>query len=115
MNSSTRTFVWMLISLAIAGLTITLLTAVLVGADNTNAIRDTQRGNSEVLRLIRSCTTPGQECFERGQRQTADAVADINRVAIIAAACADKPRRQSVEQIQSCVIARLARSTDRRP
>lgn len=110
MNPSARNFMWVAVALLAASLTITLLVATLVGADNTNTIRQAQRDNAETLRLIRSCTSPGMECFERGQKQTAEAVADINRVAIIAAACADKPNRQTVEQIQSCVITRLARA-----
>lgn len=110
MNTNARSLSWVIICLLVAALTVTMLTATIIGADNTNTIRTSQRANAETLRLIRSCTTPGQDCFERGQRQTADAVADINRVAIFAAACADKPRRQTVEQIQSCVIARLSRS-----
>jgi hypothetical protein len=108
MNSNVRTFGWVLIALLVAALTVTMLTATIVGADNTNIIRQAQRDNAETLRLIRSCTTPGQECFDRGQERTANVVADINRVAVFAAACADKPRRQTVQQIQSCVIARLA-------
>ena len=113
MTPSARPFAWMLVALLTAALGITVVAASLTSADNTNAIRQVQSGNQETLRLIRSCTTPGQECFERGQEQTANAVADINRVAVYAAACADRPRKQTVEEIQSCVIARLAESDER--
>jgi len=108
MNPKARSLTWALVALLVGGIVVLQLVATLVGTDNTTTIRQTQHDNAETLRLIRSCTSPGQECFERGQRQTATAVADINRVAIFAAACADRPAQQTVEQIQSCVIARLA-------
>jgi hypothetical protein len=60
---------------------------------------------------IASCTTPGQPCFERAQRQTGQAVASINRVVILAAACAVGRTGTVVEiqtAIQACVINRLA-------
>jgi hypothetical protein len=61
--------------------------------------------------LIKSCTTPGQPCYARGQSQTADAVGNINRVVILAAACAVGKHGTSPQieaQIQSCVIDGLA-------
>lgn len=74
----------------------------------TDQIREAQKGNVSTVQLIRDCTTPGRRCYERSQKTTGDAVASINRVSVYAAACADRPRRQTVEQIQSCVIDRLA-------
>jgi hypothetical protein len=71
-------------------------------------IREAQKPNTQALKVITDCTTPGRACYERSQKQTGEAVASINRVSVIAAACADKPQRQTVEQIQSCVIDRLA-------
>jgi len=108
MNPKARNLTWALVALLVAGIVVLQLVATLIGTDNTTTIRQAQHDNAETLRLIRSCTTPGKECFDRGQKQTAGAVADINRVAIFAAACADRPAQQTVEQIQSCVIARLA-------
>lgn len=110
MNTNTRTFAWVIVCLLAAALTVTLLTATIVGADNTNTIRQSQRDNAEALYLIRSCTTPGMECFDRGQKQTADAVADINRVAVYAAACADKPGVQGRSEIFACVVRALAKA-----
>jgi hypothetical protein len=61
---------------------------------------------------IASCTTPGQPCYERAQKQTGQAVANINRVVILAAACAvgkTGTTAQIETQIQACVIDGLAR------
>lgn len=83
-------------------------------------IRETQVTNvkrtansNRTLAAIEDCTQPAGECFKRGQRRTAGAVADINRVVILAAACSvglpsdlTVGKRQS--EIQQCVIDRLA-------
>jgi hypothetical protein len=71
---------------------------------------------------ILDCTDPGDpktgrpvgKCYRDGQERTANAVGDINRVIILAAACsAGLPQGLSVQQreneIESCVIDRLAR------
>jgi hypothetical protein len=69
--------------------------------------------NRVTLQTIRDCTEQGGKCNARGQEQTASAVADINRVVILAAACASGlPLGLSVDaresRIQFCVIQRLA-------
>lgn len=69
----------------------------------------------EQAETIKSCTSTDGECAKRNRKQTADLVADINRISIIAAACADQPAQQTVEQIQSCVIAKLAAEDRRQP
>jgi hypothetical protein len=92
----------------VAALVVTQLTATLVGADTTQTIRESQKASQETLRIIRSCTTPGAECFDRGQQQTADAVEDINRVAVFAAVCADKRGVQGEGEIYACVVRLLA-------
>lgn len=112
MNTNVRTFTWVVITLLAAALTITLLTATIVGADNTATIRQAQRESAESLQIIRSCTTPGMQCFDEGQKRTADAVADINRVAVYAAACADKPGVQGRDEIYACVVRSLAKADD---
>jgi hypothetical protein len=103
----------MLVALLSAALVVVAVTAAVVGADNSQAIRSTSRDNAEALRLIKSCTTPGQECFERGQKQTAEAVADINRVTVYAAACADLPGVQGQAEIYACVVEKLAEDDGR--
>lgn len=37
---------------------------------------------------IEDCTTPGGECYERGQSQTTQAVGDIGKLSVYASACA---------------------------
>lgn len=91
------------------------LTAVISSAMTTTQVRQTQQVNTkkadartQTLALVRDCVTPGGKCYERGQRQTAAAVADINRVTVLAAACADKPAQQTQDEIYACVVRRLA-------
>ncbi len=65
---------------------------------------------------IHSCVTPGEPCFRRAQQQTAGAVASINQVVILAAACAvGKTGSVGAIQIaiQNCVIEGLARQNAR--
>lgn len=84
-------------------------------AEDQGAAAVRGRGIASTAEQIESCTTPGRPCFERGQRQTASAIETINRVTILAAACADQPRRQTVEQIQFCVLRRLAAAKEPKP
>lgn len=63
---------------------------------------------------ILDCTDPTGTCYHNSQKRTAEAVGNINRVVVLAAACSvglspqlSVAERQS--QIQSCVIDRLAR------
>jgi len=101
-----------------------LLVAVLVLMTRTWAltdqIRESQKTNTgtleatqKTLDAVEDCTQPTGECFQRGQKRTASAVGDINRVVILASACSvGLDTRLSVEQrqaeIQQCVIDRLA-------
>jgi hypothetical protein len=71
-------------------------------------IRATQKTNTNTVDLIRDCTEPKGKCFQRGQDQTAGAIADINQVTVYAAACASKVPGQTAEQIQRCVVRLLA-------
>lgn len=80
--------------------------------------RERGRENHELLTTIRSCTEPTGTCYQSGQKRTASAVADINRVVILAAACATGlPEGLTVSErqtaIQSCVITRLASSNSK--
>jgi hypothetical protein len=115
-----RNFAWAVASVTAAVLVIVVVTAVLVSAAKSSAIRDTQVTNTQTLdntdqtlKLIQSCTTPGEECYEDGQRRTAQAVGDINRVIVLAAACSvgldpQLPVAERQTQISSCVIQRLS-------
>ena len=88
------------------------LTATLTAAFKATAIRGTQESNtvkvdvqSETLKLVKDCVTPGGVCYERGQRQTASAVGALNDGAKIsaaaAAACAAQPDIQQAPNVQS--------------
>lgn len=93
-----------------------------VGAllDLTHEVRATQlEGTPTGQRLLTSadrildCTNPEGQCYKDSQKRTAQAVGDINRVIVLAAACSvGLDREMSVERrqivIQECVINRLA-------
>lgn len=96
---------------------VTIILGVLVAlaaqsASTTHAIRETQVDNHTLLDTINDCTQPSGDCYMRGQKRTGDAVASINRVVILASACA-VGKTGTVAKIQSdiqqCVIDRLAR------
>jgi hypothetical protein len=102
---------WALFGIAVGGLIGSLLLGVVV----VGQIRAAQVGrtpqnekNDETLALIKDCTEPAGDCFKKAQARTAKAVGDINRVIVIAAACASKPVEQSVTEIADCVTRRLA-------
>lgn len=116
----TRRQWWRSAGYALAGLCVGLVVVLLLSlvvktTSVVTTIRGTQetntqitRTNAETLRIIKSCTTPGQSCYDRGQKATAGAVASINRVVILAAACASQHRGESVARVQTCVLNRLA-------
>lgn len=84
------------------------------------SIRNTQlEGTPTGKRLLAAsdrildCTEADGECYQKGQKQTAKAVGDINRVVILASACSVglDPKMPILERqtvIQNCVIQRLA-------
>jgi hypothetical protein len=84
------------------------------------AIRQTQiEGTPTGQRLLKAsdrildCTDPKGKCFQESQKRTANAVGDINRVVVLAAACSvglnrHLPVAERQSRIQSCVIDRLA-------
>lgn len=90
----------------------------------TQAVRDTQlEGTPTGRKLVASadrildCTEPEGECFKQGQERTAKAVGDINRVIVLAAACAaglpdGLSDNQRVIRTQQCLIDQLAMDKD---
>lgn len=103
-------------------LVIIAVASVCISAVTASKIRETQTKNSpllvstnKTLQIIEDCTTPGMPCYDRGQAATASAIGDINRVAIIAAACASGPVEVSVAEITNCVIGRLAAESGDKP
>lgn len=109
------------LGMAVTAVIVAVIAAALSSAVTTDQIRDTQVDNTEkndkqtqVLKIIRSCTSPGGECYERSQRRTAKAVGDIGRYVLLSAACAaavsaDEPVDQRIAAITDCVMKRLAR------
>lgn len=112
-------------TIVLRNLTIALVVLFTVGllvtvAWTTVTIRESQVANTEArkssdrtLAAIQDCTQPNGKCYRRGQSQTADAVGNINRVVILAAACSvGLDQRLSVGDrqaaIQQCVIDRLS-------
>lgn len=117
-----RHVLWAVVALLVVGVLVVVASAVVVSAVKSTSIRETQTANTpllentnETLKIIRECTTPGEPCYDRGQRRTATLVRDLTnnltRVSAYAAACADQPRQQSTDEIFACVVARLAEAT----
>lgn len=110
----TRLFV--LVCVAVCG--VVLYVSLAIAADTNEvvtSVQDQQEANTGVVKGIEglaekidSCTDPKGACTKRGQKSTAEAIGDINRITAIAAACADQAGQQSLEQIQACIIAELA-------
>lgn len=110
----------------LAGLLILLViaaigqTRTLVGSirhqqqSNVSTLTSTQqaaRDAARTARLVKSCVDPDGQCFKDAQSKTAAAVASINQVVVLAAACAvDQHGTVAHVQtaIQTCVINRLA-------
>lgn len=112
---SRRQAVWTVAGMAAASLLIIVVASVVISATMSARIRDTQVTNTGTLKatertlaIVEDCTTPGSECFQEGQRRTAAAIADINRVTVYAAACADRPGVQGQSEIYACVVESLA-------
>lgn len=123
MNLTQRQALWTFVALLVGGLVVSVVTATVVSAvkstsiqQNTNENTSLLQNTDETLKIIRGCTTPGEDCYDRGQRSTAAIVADLTndltRVTAYAAACADQSGVQGEEEILACVVSRLAR--DRR-
>ena len=119
MNLTRRQVLWSVVALAVALLVVVVASAVVVSAVKSTSIRETQTQNTdllektdETLQIMRGCTTPGEECYDRGQRRTAELVAhltsDLTRVSAYAAACADQAGVQTEDQIFACIVRRLA-------
>lgn len=104
-TGSRRWFVWLVLGLAAAGLVVYVLYSILQAAQTTKSIRDTQQ-------TVKACTTPGQPCYERSQRQLAATVSGLTtanrRSAAAAAACAASLPRPSYAAVYRCVIRTLA-------
>lgn len=108
MNTQRRGLWYALIGILAGALVVLVIVRVAQTADLVSEIRHSQVTNHQTLHAIKDCTRPDGRCYQRGQRRTARAVSSINRVVILAAACASQEPGQSVARIQACVIDRLA-------
>lgn len=105
------------------GVVIVMLLAMLIRTWTlTDSVRATQLEGTPLgkklydqAERIESCTSTNGECAKRNRQATADSIADINKITLYAAACADQTGQQTVEEIQSCVIGKLAAEDRKKP
>jgi hypothetical protein len=109
-----RLAAWFVIGVLVASLVLLTLVAIVQTRGTTAAIRASQQQRADTFALLVDCTSPSGRCFQRGQRQTANAVASINKVTVYAASCASQRPGQSAEEIRRCVVRLLARDAERR-
>lgn len=94
--------------------------------DLSSEIRATQQAGSPAVKAaidaaesadagtdyIKDCVEAGGECYKDNQRRSADAIASLNQVAILASGCAagfaELPPDRRVAETQQCVITRLS-------
>ena len=117
---------WALVYLCVAVFVIGIV-GVLVRINTlAESVRDTQiQGTPIGQKLLASsdrildCTDPNGQCFKDSQERTAKAVGDINKVIVLAAACSvgldpGMTVAQRQDEIQNCVIERLAQRATKR-
>lgn len=115
-----RRALWVLIALTAALMMMVQLASAILGAVNTQLIRDQQKSNTNVLsstdqalELLQDCTLPEGDCYQRGQETASKAVGDIGQVTVFAAACAAPLDRvglsvdERASAIEKCVRALL--------
>lgn len=93
------------VNIAMGRLLIALFIIWLVGT-NMIQVWDIFEGREQRGILV-DCTSPGGECYERGQERTGEAVGNINRIVVLAAACADRPGAHTVLEIERCIKGHL--------
>ena len=122
-----RTFLHVVGGLATAILVIGGVFLAVTTYELVDAVRDTQVVNTQrsvdtktaaenaarSAERIEDCTTPGRKCFDDAQKRLGRTVGTINRYALAAAACADQPEAQTVNEIQRCIVDLIRR--DARP
>ena len=120
MDSRQRPLFGAVVGVLVGVLIVAVLALLIRTWSVTDQIRESQQTNTGTLEAsqrtlgaVEDCTQPTGKCFLRGQKRTASAVGDINRVVILASACSvGLETGLSVEQrqaeIQQCVIDRLA-------
>ena len=115
-SPDSRRQLWGAASAFLLGLLVVLLVVAVIQtwvlADD---IRNAQKSNQSVLGYVQDCTTPGGECFERGQDQTAQAVSGINagtlRIIAAALACEADGITERAE-LAECTTKRAAKASE---
>jgi uncharacterized protein HemX len=82
---------------------------------NASTLRQTKRSAEQArrtARVIRDCTTPGGECYARGQAQTGQAISDLQSIIVAANACTAGAQPPDVPHIKKCVVQALAASRE---
>ncbi len=74
-------------------------TALTMAAQNRSTLTTATEGTERV----KDCTTPEGSCYQRGQAQTATAIATLQRFTLIAVECAHEG---TDAQIEACVLAK---------
>lgn len=115
-----RRFLYMSMAVGISVLLMGLGYAVAAILTLTQEVRDTQLEGTPLGRQLQrsadrilDCTESQGECYKRNQRNQADAIGNINRVAVLAAACAaglpdGLSDQRRVFLVQNCLITQLA-------
>lgn len=114
-STRVRKYGWAIVGVMVASLILLFVYSLKQTAETVATIREAQKvnfaareANDRVLAKIRSCTTPGEKCFQESQRRTAQVVADINQVTVLAAVCAANAPQPTVPIIEECIREQLA-------
>ena len=85
----------------IYGLTQQLATLGRQNHDNTEATK-------QAVQILIDCTTPGHDCYEKGQQSTRTAVQGLNAAADARAICAQDVTNDTVTKLEACMVDKLA-------
>ena len=102
LNERRRRLGWFLVGSLATGMFMVIVGAILYAATTSHQVRQTQQAhaplvdnNAKILARVEGCTTPGRPCYQRGQRQIAAAVADVER------------RRATMTTLRDDLVARV--------
>lgn len=134
-NTQLRSLLYVVAAAAGGLLVIGTITILVMTYGLTAAVRETQLAGQQRGELTRNaaeaaeaaaqdaarsadrveeCTTPGGRCFDDNQQRLSRTVGTINRYALAAAACADQPEQQTIDEIQECIVLAI-RGGNRKP
>lgn len=114
-DNRVRAVVWALIGTLLAA----IAAAIFISAALMGQVRQTQLDGTPLGRKLQEssdrildCTQPTGECFKDGQKRQAGALATVQQITILAAACSatvspDEPLARRIASITKCVNAGL--------